>query len=86
MKTLAQDLNLGDVIQIDNGAYHHVTVKRINSDGSFVGFRPYVHTANFECGGEQHSSVICYIGIEEYTLFPKNEEMFEVVQKGDKLL
>jgi len=60
---LISELQLGDVVELFEGAYGTATVKSIR-DGVTL-FRPYATTSDFSMGG----TVICYTGIEEVT-FP----------------
>ena len=73
-------LQLGDVVRLlsNTGAYSTSTVKQIK-DGLITFFRPYVQTADFSCT----SGVICYIGIEEFTVpvdFGGEVELFRRVE------
>lgn len=73
------ELRLADVVLLERlNAYHTATVKQIK-DGQITFFRPYVQTADFSCT----SGVICYIGIEEWTITPRNNEYFVVIEQKD---
>lgn len=67
----AMDMQLGDVIRpFDSGnpgPWTSAIVKRITDD-SIVLFRPYGVSADFSYTG----GVICYTGIEEYTIARKS--------------
>jgi hypothetical protein len=64
------ELQLGDTVR--NGlvsvcAFDVMVVKKITpTEVTF--FRPYVQTADFSCAGKNGSQVICYIGIEEFSV------------------
>ena len=70
-----EKLELGDVVQVFDGAYGDATVKKI-LDKDLILFRPYVSTADFHYEG----GVICYIGIEEFSV-PKSG-WYRLVQKA----
>lgn len=73
-------ITLGDIVKLrgSGNTYSEGTVKKVNEDGTFVVFRPYVHTADFSYTG----GIICYVGIEEYTT---DEDSVDLVKKGPKL-
>lgn len=73
------NLRLADVVLLERiTAYQTATVKRIK-DGKITLFRPYVSTADFSMGTE----VICYIGIEEWEITPRENELFTVLERKE---
>lgn len=66
----ASQLHLADVVRSGNSPFDTAIVKRIRENGDVVLFRPYGATADFSMAGNQ---VICYVGIEEYTVYPDTE-------------
>lgn len=73
------NLRLADVVLLEGiNAYRTATVKRVEN-GKITLFRPYVETADFSMG----SSVICYIGIEEWEITPRENELFTLVERRD---
>lgn len=68
---LASAVQLGDIVRLkfeDNhcNPYADCTVKEIHDDGQVTLFRPYTATSDFSTS----SGVICYVGIEEFTVSP----------------
>jgi hypothetical protein len=70
------ELQLADVVILSNVIYGTATVKQIK-DGSITFFRPYVHTEDFSYGG----GVICYIGIEEFTVCADSSSEVELLER-----
>lgn len=77
MKVKAKDLKLADtIISLGTGAcWNNALVKQI-TDNDIMLFRPHGTTADFSYTG----GVICYIGIEEFTI-PKNDCEYEVLER-----
>lgn len=76
-KIAYKDLKLGDVVRLNGiAAWDTAIVKQIK-DGEVHLFRPYGTTAGFEYTG----GVICYTGIEEFSL-PASEHTVTLVQRG----
>jgi len=83
MKVHSSEITLGAIVRLSTEPYSDATVKDIDKDGKLTLFRPYVSTADFSCAGKHDgSAVICYIGIEEFQVFPGN---IELVRKGPAL-
>jgi hypothetical protein len=73
------EMQLGDVVRPDspaNSKFADATVKNITADAVHL-FRPYVQTADFSYTG----GVICYIGIEEYSVHLSSPNTFLLVQR-----
>jgi len=77
MKVKGTELRLADVVNTEGDKYNSATIKQITKD-SITLFRPYVATADFSYTG----GVICYIGIEEYTV-PKDDREWEVIERKE---
>lgn len=78
MKIKAKDLKLADTIIIGTGiTWSNAIVKQV-TDKDIVLFRPYGTTVDFSYTG----GVICYIGVEEYTI-PQNDCEYEVLERKD---
>lgn len=76
LAVLSDALKLGDVVKLGNGPYDYATVKNV-TETDVVFFRPYVATEDFSHTG----GVICYVGIEEFSVPRSNRNMFEVFQR-----
>lgn len=64
IKIKARDMHLADTVAYEPfGPWHNAIVKQIDANNVTL-FRPYGTTADFSYTG----GVICYIGIEEYTI------------------
>jgi hypothetical protein len=78
MRVQAKDLRLADVVQIKGfGPWNHAIVKQV-TDTQVHLFRPYGSTADFS----YTRGVICYVGIEEYSV-PRNELEWTVLDRKD---
>lgn len=79
----ASELKLADVVILNQHAYSYATVKQITKRGTdlvnITLFRPYTQTADFSYTG----GVICYIGIEEFTITVPDYEKFIVVERKE---
>jgi len=68
---LLKEMKLADRV-FDKAMMAQLTVKQIK-DNKLTFFRSYVHTADFSCTG----GVICYVGIEEWTLDNIDTDTYE---------
>ena len=72
----AYGLKLGDRIRITTGAWRDCIVSKIDEDAKEIHlFRPYGVSADFTYTG----GVICYIGIENFTI-PRNATLIEFIE------
>jgi hypothetical protein len=78
MKVKAKDLKLADVVRLDEiSTFNCAVVKKI--DGGFITlWRPYGHISDFSGVW----GVICYVGIEEWSISASDKE-YEVVERKD---
>jgi len=76
-KLTAKELKLADTVRLTCvGGYNTATVKNVTAEHVTL-FRPYVETADFSYTG----GVICYIGIEEFSI-PRNDSFeYEVIDR-----
>ena len=82
--TSLRNVKLGDIIELAPPiTYGYCTVKEIRSDRVTL-FRPYTHAADFSCGGKDYTSVICYVGVEEFDM--DIDDIVVLVEKGRELL
>jgi hypothetical protein len=72
----ADELQLGDVVELFEGPYGCGTVKQIK-DGMITFFRPYTATADFSYTG----GVICYVGIEESSRTVNPRETYKFLSR-----
>lgn len=74
----ATELKLADVVQLDGffGGWGTAIVKQIK-DGLITFWRPYGHSGEFEYSG----GVICYIGLEEFSVFVDSNRTYNVVER-----
>lgn len=78
-KMFGDELKLADVVVMDRiGVWDTATVKQIVGK-EITFFRPYVITSEFAYTG----GVICYIGIEEVKITPRDGDLFEVLERRD---
>lgn len=74
-----RNLKLGDVVVIGAGMkYSHATVIKINTD-FITFFRPYVHTGLEIESENEASSLIPYVGIEQFNSFRDSDTLWTVV-------
>lgn len=77
----ARDLQLGDVLNIGSlgtAAWHTAIVNRIEGENIHL-FRPYGTHADFSYTG----GVICYVGIEQYTIPRMSDVEYYVHERCD---
>lgn len=76
----ARDLQLADEIRSGLGCdgWDTAIVKQVTDD-SITLFRPYGHHADFSYTG----GVICYIGVEEYTIARDSDVEYYVYRRTD---
>jgi hypothetical protein len=72
-----RELHLGDVVRVFDGPWGTAIVKRIDSN-AVTFFRPYGTKCDFTCS----SGVICYMGLEEFSV-PMNNNPFFVYQRDE---
>ena len=66
------ELRIGDVVKVFDGPWDTSIVKNV-TEKEVTFFRPYGTTADFTCTG----GVICYTGIEEYSIpLPSDKNVF----------
>jgi hypothetical protein len=74
-----EQMRLGDRVRLYPRPLHCFTdmvVKQIN-EGDVTFFRPYVHTTDFSF----QRGVICYVGIEEYTVRINDTNEYELLER-----
>jgi hypothetical protein len=79
MKVRIDELKPGDIVRvgvITQNGYDTATVKKV-TDSEITFFRPYVHTSDFIIGNR----VICYIGIEEFSVNLGGSFTYELVKR-----
>ena len=60
----SSDLQLADIVMDADRPHQGLMAVKQIKDGNITLFRPYPHTADFSCT----SGVICYTGVEEWTV------------------
>ena len=77
METVKQsELRVGDIVRSFDGSYSDATVKQVEGDVIHL-FRPYVHTSDFIGSG----GLICYVGVENFTIF-RSDRTITLVQRS----
>jgi hypothetical protein len=64
----ARDLRLADTVQVNPAYLWNTAIVKQITDHDVILFRPYGTTADFAYTG----GVICYVGIEEYSILRDN--------------
>lgn len=78
MKAKASELKLGDTVKLRTGIWNSAIVRQIK-DGMVTFWRPYGTTADFS----YTSGVICYTGVEEFSVPQDSTVEYEVVERRE---
>ena len=73
-KIKAKNLKLADIVRLNGQPFSDMIVKKATEE-TVTFFRPYGVTADFSYTG----GVICYTGVEEFTVDRDNPSEFELI-------
>lgn len=77
MKIKPREMQLADTVSYPPfGPWHNAIVKQVDGNNVTL-FRPYGTTADFSYTG----GVICYIGVEEYTIPLSSDAEYELLNR-----